>query len=452
MLEDMSMKFPPKRVAAKRGAPHESQHESATRRRVSTPQRQMLPFTLRVANALVRAGITSIQHLCLFTVELLLQWTYQLGPKGVAEIKEVLAQEGKTLATTPPRNSERFFSARHLIQVVEAERLQEVEYQEAQHQELDPIVVADEAPASFVGRPPQLLFAAVKQGEGSTQGPVSADILLASLRSLIESIAALDQPPQEYPIEPPADAPKIEAEKLDLYQLWQRWLGKLNPVQQRILYGYYGLEGDKPLTLQELGEELEITRERVRQLKLRILRLLQSPSNAKAMKQLRLLFTASVQQTNGLLTVEEWERWIDEQSTWKSDEPKPMLLPLLCELYEGYSFENTYQVACDAYIGNFLKAFEGKVRHLLRRHKSGLTADELVALLPPMLEGVLPAAMREPSFILKAVTLFDRITQGADGRYHYHLRKVKSHFEKVGRIWLGEPGTRLYEWECKLRE
>ena len=51
---------------------------------------------------------------------------------------------------------------------------------------------------------------------------------------------------------------------------------RLNPRQQRVLTERFGLEGGRPKTLEEVGDVLGITRERVRQLETRALRELRS--------------------------------------------------------------------------------------------------------------------------------------------------------------------------------
>jgi RNA polymerase primary sigma factor len=53
-------------------------------------------------------------------------------------------------------------------------------------------------------------------------------------------------------------------------------LGKLNPRMRRVLGLRFGLDGAAPQTLEEVGAELGVTRERVRQLESRALRELQS--------------------------------------------------------------------------------------------------------------------------------------------------------------------------------
>jgi RNA polymerase primary sigma factor len=51
-----------------------------------------------------------------------------------------------------------------------------------------------------------------------------------------------------------------------------------------VISSYYGLDGQKPLTLEEIGEFLQLTRERVRQIKERAIRRLRKSYNRNALK------------------------------------------------------------------------------------------------------------------------------------------------------------------------
>jgi RNA polymerase primary sigma factor len=59
-----------------------------------------------------------------------------------------------------------------------------------------------------------------------------------------------------------------ESLRLDI----QYSLNSLAPREAEVLAYYFGLKGEKPLTLDEIGEHLELTRERVRQIKERAIR------------------------------------------------------------------------------------------------------------------------------------------------------------------------------------
>lgn len=62
-------------------------------------------------------------------------------------------------------------------------------------------------------------------------------------------------------------------------------LDHLKPKEQAILGLYYGLEGYKRLSLDEIGQKLQLTRERVRQLRDRALRRLQKTQDCQKLQQ-----------------------------------------------------------------------------------------------------------------------------------------------------------------------
>ena len=51
--------------------------------------------------------------------------------------------------------------------------------------------------------------------------------------------------------------------------LLEEWLAKLETLDYEVIVRRFGLAGHCPKTLEEVGEEMELTRERVRQLQLR---------------------------------------------------------------------------------------------------------------------------------------------------------------------------------------
>lgn len=58
----------------------------------------------------------------------------------------------------------------------------------------------------------------------------------------------------------------------NLYQHIEVWLGELNELEHLVIARRFGLQGHSPGTLEEVGENLGLTRERVRQLQIRGLR------------------------------------------------------------------------------------------------------------------------------------------------------------------------------------
>ncbi|MDZ7385581.1 MAG: sigma-70 family RNA polymerase sigma factor, partial [candidate division KSB1 bacterium] len=61
-------------------------------------------------------------------------------------------------------------------------------------------------------------------------------------------------------------------------------LATLRPREAEILRLYFGLDGDRPLTLEEIGEYFRLTRERVRQIKEKALRRLRHRSRLEPLR------------------------------------------------------------------------------------------------------------------------------------------------------------------------
>ena len=64
----------------------------------------------------------------------------------------------------------------------------------------------------------------------------------------------------------------------------KRALSKLTLREAEVINLYFGLNGDGPLTLEELGERLDLTRERIRQIKERATRRIRHGSGTKSLK------------------------------------------------------------------------------------------------------------------------------------------------------------------------
>lgn len=80
------------------------------------------------------------------------------------------------------------------------------------------------------------------------------------------------------------DSPERSLLNESLKKEIQRCLLILNPREADIIKLYYGLEGHHPLTLEEIGERFDLTRERVRQVKEKGLRRLKRTSRSDQLK------------------------------------------------------------------------------------------------------------------------------------------------------------------------
>ena len=64
----------------------------------------------------------------------------------------------------------------------------------------------------------------------------------------------------------------------------ERALSSLSPREAKVLKLYFGLGMKHPFTLEEIGEELNLTRERVRQIKEKAIKRIQFTTRCKILK------------------------------------------------------------------------------------------------------------------------------------------------------------------------
>jgi RNA polymerase nonessential primary-like sigma factor len=112
--------------------------------------------------------------------------------------------------------------------------------------------------ASFLDRP----IADVKRIMRLNERVTSADVPMGkdSDKSLLDSIAD----------ESNAD-PVVQLEDEDLNRHLGNWLTQLNDKQRQVVVGRFGLNGQNMSTLEEVGDQIGVTRERVRQIQVEAL-------------------------------------------------------------------------------------------------------------------------------------------------------------------------------------
>lgn len=76
-------------------------------------------------------------------------------------------------------------------------------------------------------------------------------------------------------------SPLQEAINGDLCNKVQKILGSLNEKEAMVLCRRFGIGNDSPLTLEEIGQEFDVTRERIRQIEVKALKKLKHPSRSK---------------------------------------------------------------------------------------------------------------------------------------------------------------------------
>jgi RNA polymerase primary sigma factor len=79
-------------------------------------------------------------------------------------------------------------------------------------------------------------------------------------------------------------SPEIELVKESLRIEINRSLSTLTQREGDVVRLYYGLNGKYPLTLEEIGEQFELTRERVRQIKEKAIRRLKHTARSRMLK------------------------------------------------------------------------------------------------------------------------------------------------------------------------
>ncbi len=78
--------------------------------------------------------------------------------------------------------------------------------------------------------------------------------------------------------------PEAQIMKESLTEEIKRVLKTIPKREAKIIEYYFGIDMDRPLTLEEIGEELTLTRERVRQLKERAIKRLQHATRAHLLR------------------------------------------------------------------------------------------------------------------------------------------------------------------------
>jgi RNA polymerase primary sigma factor len=79
---------------------------------------------------------------------------------------------------------------------------------------------------------------------------------------------------------PPAEAASRELLKAQLSKM----LSELTDRERSVLLLRFGLEDDRPRTLEEIGKEFNVTRERIRQIEAKALRKLRHPSRSRKLR------------------------------------------------------------------------------------------------------------------------------------------------------------------------
>lgn len=80
------------------------------------------------------------------------------------------------------------------------------------------------------------------------------------------------------------ESPAENIDKLDLKEQLLKVMDSLDPREKTVLVKRYGLEDGEPMTLEEIGKELNLSRERIRQIEEKALRKMRNPIRSEQLK------------------------------------------------------------------------------------------------------------------------------------------------------------------------
>jgi RNA polymerase nonessential primary-like sigma factor len=118
-----------------------------------------------------------------------------------------------------------------------------------------------------------------------------------AILGMADTVTSLDTPldgdPQSTLLDLIANAqengPEAHAEQHEMMSMVQHWLASIPPKQRLVIMRRYGLDQGNPATLEEIAEEMGITRERVRQIQQEGLQKLKRVMNARGLRKDALL-------------------------------------------------------------------------------------------------------------------------------------------------------------------
>jgi RNA polymerase nonessential primary-like sigma factor len=114
---------------------------------------------------------------------------------------------------------------------------------------------------------------------------------IKTVGSIDEQYEDSDRPVLDMLMDEGSASPEMETARDHLSELLNRWLDKLTEPQRTILSMRFGLRGHDAMTLEEIGERVELTRERVRQIQLEAMKKLASMAKSSDVSR-ELLFSS----------------------------------------------------------------------------------------------------------------------------------------------------------------
>lgn len=132
-------------------------------------------------------------------------------------------------------------------------------------------------------------------------GVTTLDDIKNKLNYYLSSPTPIDQYVQTAPIAPQKQREELELATTTISGAFQHLLQRLTQREVRILKLRYGLEDGQRQTLEEVGREFEVSRERVRQIQEKALRKLRHPSRKKYLQVISSVLENIVRAAGGIL-------------------------------------------------------------------------------------------------------------------------------------------------------
>jgi RNA polymerase sigma factor (sigma-70 family) len=116
--------------------------------------------------------------------------------------------------------------------------------------------------------------------------------------------------------------PEEELSKKEMVAVVEEMLDTLSPRLKKVLCLRFGIGLTQDYTLEEVGTRLDVTRERIRQIEAKALRLMKKPSRADVLRQLLGVYESTAEKEAGAKKLQEQWRRARERARQRDEEQK----------------------------------------------------------------------------------------------------------------------------------
>lgn len=114
--------------------------------------------------------------------------------------------------------------------------------------------------------------------------------------------------------------PEEELSKKEMVAVVEEMLGTLSPRLKKVLCLRFGIGLTQDYTLEEVGTRLDVTRERIRQIEVKALRLMKHPSRSDVLRQLLGVYESTAEKEAGAKKLQEQWRRARERARQREEE------------------------------------------------------------------------------------------------------------------------------------